>query len=144
MWFVFPLTLEIHLTGCVLIMLINYIYAVACWQYLSSSSKHYTFALGIWCQWIHWANSSKTKIPLQVNSRLCLYCVVIYFINSIELISLYLSCLKIILENLEKATKPEINALLHEFSFQVWFFWLSSQMWDFSSYFYVIIGFFPS
>ncbi|CAD6251488.1 unnamed protein product [Miscanthus lutarioriparius] len=29
------------------------------------------------------------------------------------------SCLKIILENLEKATKPEINALLHEFSFQL-------------------------
>lgn len=31
------------------------------------------------------------------------------------------SCLKIILDNLEKVTKPDINALLHEFSFQVCF-----------------------
>ncbi|KAG0532241.1 hypothetical protein BDA96_04G092100 [Sorghum bicolor] len=29
------------------------------------------------------------------------------------------SCLKIILDNIEKATKPDINALLHEFSFQL-------------------------
>ncbi|VAI57019.1 unnamed protein product [Triticum turgidum subsp. durum] len=29
------------------------------------------------------------------------------------------SCLKIILDNLEKVTKPDINALLHEFSFQL-------------------------
>ncbi|AQK69479.1 Nuclear pore complex protein NUP205 [Zea mays] len=29
------------------------------------------------------------------------------------------SCLKIILDNLEKATKPDINSLLHEFSFQL-------------------------
>jgi nuclear pore complex protein Nup205 len=29
------------------------------------------------------------------------------------------SCLKVILDNLEKVTKPDINALLHEFSFQL-------------------------
>ncbi|KAL6604475.1 hypothetical protein ACP70R_042902 [Stipagrostis hirtigluma subsp. patula] len=29
------------------------------------------------------------------------------------------SCLKIILDNLEKVTKPDINAILHEFSFQL-------------------------
>lgn len=30
------------------------------------------------------------------------------------------SCLKVILDNLEKLSKPNINALLHEFGFQVW------------------------
>jgi nuclear pore complex protein Nup205 len=47
-------------------------------------------------------------------------------------LSLYCSCLKIILDNLEKVTKPDINALLHEFSFQVCFLSLAEVR---SSYF---------
>lgn len=31
-----------------------------------------------------------------------------------------LSCLKVILDILEKLLKPDVNSLLHEFGFQVW------------------------
>lgn len=43
--------------------------------------------------------------------------------QGIEIRSFYCSCLKIILDVLEKLLKPDINALLHEFAFQVWVVW---------------------
>lgn len=41
------------------------------------------------------------------------------FTQGLEIRSFYCSCLKIILDVLEKLLKPDINALLHEFAFQV-------------------------
>lgn len=49
--------------------------------------------------------------------------VLLYFTQGLEIRFFYCSCLKIILDVLEKLMRPEINALLHEFAFQVGVVW---------------------
>lgn len=44
---------------------------------------------------------------------------VVGFIDTMLTLDIVCSCLKVILDNMEKLSKPEINALLYEFGFQV-------------------------